>query len=62
MPKLFWAAQRAAPFVGGSVLIARLVPVDYHRKRYFDAGWTLKHDRLGRRLWTVNRRALPNKG
>lgn len=54
-------AQRARPFMGGPVLLARLAPVDYHRAHYFDDGRTLDHDRLGRRLWTVNPHALHNK-
>ena len=54
-------AQRARPFMGGPVLLARLAPVDYHRAHYFDDGRTLDHDRLGRRLWTVNPHALRNK-
>jgi phosphatidylserine decarboxylase len=54
-------AQRARPFVGGAVLLVRLAPVDYHRVHYCDDGRTLDHERLGRRLWTVNQHALKNK-
>src|SRR5439155_7870631 len=54
-------AQRARPFMGGTVFLAWLAPVDYHRAHYFDDGRTLDHDRLGRRLWTVNPHALHNK-
>ena len=54
-------AQRARPFIGGAVFLARLAPVDYHYVHYCDDGNTLDHDRLGRRLWTVNRHALENK-
>ena len=54
-------AQRARPFMGGPVLLARLAPVDYHRVHYCDDGRTLDHDQLGRRLWTVNQHALRNK-
>src|SRR5205807_1842110 len=53
--------QRAPPFMGGPGLLARLAPVDYHRAHYPDDGRTLDHDRLGRRLWTVNPHALRNK-
>ena len=52
------SAQRAAPFVGGPVLLARLSPMDYHHVHYPDDGATLEHARLGRRLWTVNWHAL----
>jgi phosphatidylserine decarboxylase len=54
-------AQRAQPFIDGAVFLVRLAPVDYHRVHYCDDGTTLDHDRLGRRLWTVNRHALENK-
>ena len=54
-------AQRARPFIGGAVFLVRLAPVDYHHVHYCDDGSTLDHDRLGRRLWTVNRHALENK-
>ncbi len=54
-------AERARPFLGGPILLARLAPVDYHHVHYPDAGRTLDEDRLGRRLWTVNWRALLNK-
>jgi phosphatidylserine decarboxylase len=54
-------AQRARPFIGGAAFLVRLAPVDYHHVHYCDDGSTLEHDRLGRRLWTVNRHALQNK-
>jgi phosphatidylserine decarboxylase len=54
-------AQRARPFIGGPVLLARLAPVDYHHVHYPDHGMTLDQDRLGGRLWTVNWHALRNK-
>jgi phosphatidylserine decarboxylase len=43
------------------VLLVRLAPVDYHHVHYPDQGRTLEHDRLGKRLWTVNWHALLNK-
>jgi phosphatidylserine decarboxylase len=46
--------ERAQPYIGGPLLIARLAPVDYHHLHYPDHGETLKDYRLGRRLWTVN--------
>jgi phosphatidylserine decarboxylase len=54
-------AERARPFLGGPVFLARLSPVDYHHVHYFDDGETLAHDRLGHRLWTVNWHALQNE-
>jgi phosphatidylserine decarboxylase len=54
-------AERARSFIGGPVLLVRLAPVDYHRVHYCDDGTTLDHDRLGRRLWTVNQHALRSK-
>lgn len=54
-------AERAQPFIGGPALLVRLAPVDYHRVHYCDDGTTSDHDRLGRRLWTVNQHALKNK-
>jgi phosphatidylserine decarboxylase len=50
--------ERARAFAGGPVLLARLSPMDYHHVHYFDDGETVGHYRLGRRLWTVNWRAL----
>ena len=52
---------RAAPFVGGPVLLARLSPMDYHHVHYPDEGLTLDIARLGRSLWTVNWHALQNQ-
>ena len=54
-------ARRAEPFMDGPVLLARLSPVDYHHLHYPDDGETLAHNRLGRRLWTVNWHALQSK-
>jgi phosphatidylserine decarboxylase len=53
--------NRAAPFVGGPVLLARLSPMDYHHVHYPDDGSTLDIARLGRSLWTVNWHALQNQ-
>jgi phosphatidylserine decarboxylase len=52
------SSERAQPFVGGPVLLARLSPMDYHHVHYPDDGVTSDRARLGRRLWTVNWRAL----
>jgi phosphatidylserine decarboxylase len=59
--QILGTAQRARPFIGGPVLLARLAPVDYHHVHYPDDGRTLDHDRRGHRLWTVNWHALSSK-
>jgi phosphatidylserine decarboxylase len=59
--QILGSADRARPFAGGPVLLVRLAPVDYHHMHYPDEGTTRDHQRLGRRLWTVNWRALQNK-
>jgi phosphatidylserine decarboxylase len=53
--------DRANPFMGGPVLLVRLAPVDYHHVHYPDDGTTLEDDRMGYRLWTVNRNALQSQ-
>ena len=53
-------AERALPFIGGPVILARLSPMDYHHVHYPDDGTTVAKDRLGYRLWTVNWHALQN--
>jgi phosphatidylserine decarboxylase len=53
--------ERARPFIGGPVILARLSPVDYHHVHYPLDGDTLEHDRFGHRLWTVNWHALTNQ-
>jgi phosphatidylserine decarboxylase len=59
--KILGDEQRAAPFLGGPVLLARLSPMDYHHVHYPDEGATLDTARLGRSLWTVNWHALQNQ-
>lgn len=59
--KLLGSAARAASFADGPVMLARLSPVDYHHVHYMDEGVTVETDRLGSRLWTVNRNALLNQ-
>jgi phosphatidylserine decarboxylase len=59
--QILGSADRARPFAGGPALLVRLAPVDYHHMHYPDEGTTRDHQRLGRRLWTVNWRALQNK-
>jgi phosphatidylserine decarboxylase len=55
------APERARPFKGGPVIVARLSPVDYHRVHYFDDGQTLSDQHIGGRLWTIHWKALQNK-
>jgi phosphatidylserine decarboxylase len=55
------SAERAHPFIGGPVILARLSPMDYHHVHYPVDGRTLDHHRLGHRLWTVNWHALMNE-
>jgi phosphatidylserine decarboxylase len=58
---LLGKVERARPFEGGPVIMARLAPVDYHHLHYPDDGETLEHESLGNRLWTVNKNALQNQ-
>ena len=59
--QILGSADRARSFAGGPVLLVRLAPVDYHHMHYPDDGTTQDHQRLGRRLWTVNWHALQSK-
>ena len=59
--QILGSAGRAHSFAGGPVLLVRLAPVDYHHMHYPDDGTTQDHQRLGRRLWTVNWHALQSK-
>jgi phosphatidylserine decarboxylase len=59
--RILGSVERARPFIGGPVLLARLSPMDYHHVHYPDDGDTLDQARLGRRLWTVNWHALLNQ-
>lgn len=56
--QLLGDAKRAAPFLGGPVLLARLCPVDYHRFHFPDAGKAIEHLRLTGPLHSVNPMAL----
>jgi phosphatidylserine decarboxylase len=58
---LLGSQNRAQPFEGGPVMVARLAPVDYHHLHYPDDGETLEQERLGKTLWTVNQNALRNQ-
>jgi phosphatidylserine decarboxylase len=59
--QLLGSLDRARPFEGGPVILARLAPVDYHHLHYSDDGTTIDHQRLGKRLWSVNANALRNQ-
>jgi phosphatidylserine decarboxylase len=59
--RILGKAERARPFIGGPVILARLSPMDYHHVHYPDVGTTLEEDRFGHRLWTVNWHALLNQ-
>lgn len=58
---LLGSTERARKFADGPVILARLAPMDYHHLHYPDDGWTKHNERLGKRLWTVNRNALQHQ-
>lgn len=53
--------ERAEPFIGGPLLLARLCPVDYHRYHYPDDGESLEETRLKGPLHSVNPLAIQYK-
>lgn len=53
--------EKAAPFIGGPLVIARLCPVDYHRYHYPDAGKTIEAYPIHGDFHSVNPVALKNK-
>jgi phosphatidylserine decarboxylase len=55
------SARRAAPFIGGPVILGRLSPMDYHHVHYPDDGRTIEQAALGRSLWTVQWHALQHQ-
>jgi phosphatidylserine decarboxylase len=59
--EILGSRERAAPFAGGPVLLARLSPMDYHHVHYPDDGTTLDTARIGRSLWTVQWHALQHQ-
>jgi phosphatidylserine decarboxylase len=59
--RLLGGPERAAPFSGGPIILARLAPMDYHHNHYFDDGATAERAWEGGRLWTVNWHALRNQ-
>lgn len=55
---LLGSEEKARPFEGGSLLIARLCPVDYHRYHYPDSGKTAEFYTVAGKLHSVNPLAL----
>ena len=53
--------DKAAPFIGGPLVIARLCPVDYHRYHYPDSGKTIDAYPIHGEFHSVNPVALKNK-
>ena len=58
---LLGSADKAKPFIGGPLLLARLCPVDYHRFHYPDEGETLDQYSISGALHSVNPLALRHK-
>ncbi|MCC5022454.1 MAG: phosphatidylserine decarboxylase [Candidatus Synoicihabitans palmerolidicus] len=58
MPELFGSAEEAAPFAGGSMLISRLCPVDYHRFHFPVSGTPSDSSLIRGSLYSVNPIAL----
>jgi phosphatidylserine decarboxylase len=59
---LLGSKEKAAPFQGGPLLLARLCPVDYHRYHYPDDGRTLDSYSIHGELHSVNPIALAQRG
>jgi len=60
--QLLGGGQWVDVFEGGSLVIARLCPVDYHRFHYPDSGGILDYYQLHGKLHSVNPIALEAKG
>jgi phosphatidylserine decarboxylase len=60
-PTVLGGEDRARPFLGGPLLVARLCPVDYHRFHYPCDGTTVEACRLPGRLHSVNPVALVSR-
>lgn len=58
MARILGSEEKAAPFSGGPVLLARLCPVDYHRFHFPDAGRISSRTCLPGRLHSVNPSAI----
>ncbi len=59
--QLIGDADKAKPFEGGPLVIARLCPVDYHRYHYPDAGKTIDSYPVHGQFHSVNPIALKNR-
>jgi phosphatidylserine decarboxylase len=59
--QLIGDAEKAKPFEGGSLVIARLCPVDYHRYHYPDSGKTIESFPIHGQFHSVNPIALKNR-
>lgn len=55
-------AEKAKPFIGGPLMIARLCPVDYHRYHYPDNGKTIDSFPVHGDFHSVNPLALKHRG
>jgi phosphatidylserine decarboxylase len=58
---LLGSEEKAKPFIGGPLLIARLCPVDYHRYHYPDDGTTLDSYPIHGSYHSVNPIALEHR-
>lgn len=59
---LMGSSEKARPFAGGPLLIARLCPTDYHRFHFPDQGRLLEHYEVSGKLNSVNPFALKQVG
>ncbi|MFX3681380.1 MAG: archaetidylserine decarboxylase [bacterium] len=58
LPELFGSSEIAEPFTGGSMLISRLCPIDYHRFHFPVAGTPRNSKTINGFLYSVNPIAL----
>lgn len=58
LPELFGNAEKAAPFAGGSMIISRLCPVDYHRFHFPVSGVPSEAELIKGWLYSVSPIAL----
>lgn len=58
LPELFGSVKRAEPFAGGSMLISRLCPVDYHRFHFPVTGTPRNAKTINGSLYSVSPIAL----
>lgn len=53
--QILGSAERAAPFIGGPVILGRLSPMDYHHVHYPDSGKTIETAMLTRAVRRLRR-------